>query len=301
MAEEGNGAERSSGRVPPLLTLVLVLVAGFGVVRVVRSDVRAQGFTRLDTRRSRILPLPGASDLPHFVDPRWERWLSAHLAELADVSVFDSEGLQAIVRDLEDLSFVAEVASPEVVWPDGLQVELRFERPVACLRVGGEFLCVSEEGTLLPGIWPTPPETLDGVLPVLSPGDAPGTRPGEWIEGDHRWDALCVARSLERHLARVDRARLGPIVIDARGAREASVREPGIVLDLEHRRRILFGRAPDGTAPGELPPEAKWESVSRGLAALAEGRDWSLLDVRWDEPQVVWRDDDPAPAPEGGE
>ena len=60
-------------------------------------------------------------------------------------------------------------------------------------------------------------------------------------------------------------------------------------LFIEDRRRIWFGRVPDGSAPGELPAADKWASVSRGMVALREGRSWSLLDVRWDDPQVVWQ------------
>ena len=41
------------------------------------------------------------------------------------------------------------MGTPEVVWPDGLKLDVRFERPVACLRVEGEFLCVSEAGALI--------------------------------------------------------------------------------------------------------------------------------------------------------
>jgi hypothetical protein len=66
------------------------------------------------------------------------------------------------------------------------------------------------------------------------------------------------------------------------------------VLWLEHGRRVNFGRTPDCGEPGELPAANKWDSLVRALKALrpttVDARDWSLLDVRWDVPDVLWRD-----------
>ena len=67
------------------------------------------------------------------------------------------------------------------------------------------------------------------------------------------------------------------------------ITEPGIVIDLEHRRRILFGRVPDGRSPGELPAAAKWQSVASALELLRRGEDWELVDVRWDQMTTQWR------------
>ena len=45
------------------------------------------------------------------------------------------------------------VAAPEVVWPDGLRIAVRFQSPVACLSVSGSYLPVAADGTVLSGSW----------------------------------------------------------------------------------------------------------------------------------------------------
>jgi hypothetical protein len=95
-------------------------------------------------------------------------------------------------------------------------------------------------------------------------------------------------------LAAEDFVVLGAPVIDATSARAASVSDPGVVLELEDGRRVLFGRAPNSGEPGELPVERKWASLAKAARALrpttVDHRDWSLLDVRWDIADVLWRD-----------
>ena len=71
------------------------------------------------------------------------------------------------------------------------------------------------------------------------------------------------------------------------------------MIDLEHRRRIRFGRAPDGRSPGELPAAVKWSAVSDGIELLRSGDDWALIDVRWDDPQTQRRAEERAEESEG--
>src|SRR5205085_8488086 len=102
-----------------------------------------------------------------------------------------------IVEEIARLPFVAQVGTPRVLWPDGLDLPLRLRRPVACILQGGEYTAVAEDGTILPGRWPTPPWIqLDagsaahlGFLPVIGPNDGalelaePGAR---LVEPRHR-------------------------------------------------------------------------------------------------------------------
>lgn len=267
--------------------LALVLL-GFAL-EALSESVADFGFTRIDTRRSRLELAPGA------VDPRWEEWLSGRLAAFGSVSTLDDEGLEALTASIAAAPFVAEVGRPSVLWPDGLSLELRLRQPVACIARGHDYLLVSHDGTILPGLWQGPPALEhDGtrcVLPVLGPLDTAfeHVQPGDFLTEPRHLDALRVAVSMERLLAATDRATLGPIVIDAERARQASVEEAGVRLWLEDRRLVLFGRAPWSEAPGELPAERKWASLSAGLERLRRGDpqlDWELLDVRWDRPTL---------------
>jgi hypothetical protein len=173
---------------------------------------------------------------------------------------------------------------------------------VACLRVGDGYLAVAEDGVVLPGEWRRPPWIASGWLPLLGPleetarGEDARTSPGRrLVEKRHR-DALSVAASMRAALSAEDFGTMGAPVIDATHARTASVEDPGVVLQIEEGRRVYFGRTPDCGEPGELPAAHKWAALVRALKALrpttVDGRDWSLLDVRWDVPDVLWRDRD---------
>ena len=52
---------------------------------------------------------------------------------------------------------------------------------------------------------------------------------------------------------------------------------------------MLFGRHPSSGEPGELAVETKWESVRAAVARLFDSErpvEWSLVDVRWDRPEL---------------
>lgn len=287
-----NSERDRSTWMPPLALFVLGGVAIVLVIRALAADVHAKGFVSINTLQSRVLPLDESSSLAGWIDPRWERSLSRFLAEFEDVSALDEDAIEGLVAEIGSLVFVAEVGTASVVWPDGLAVEIRFEKPVACLGVDGKFLTTSAAGLVLPGSWTSTPEIDGASLPILSAQaySRGELRPGVICQTRALVDALCVANSLDAELGLEDRRDLGPVVIDASRAPEASLKVPGIVLDLEFGRRILFGRAPDGLAPGELPAALKWESVARGVNALRGGLDWAILDVRWDEPRYVTRE-----------
>lgn len=281
-----------SARIPPLVFLILGGLIAVLVFRTLAADVHAKGFVSINTLRSRVLPREDSAALAGWIDPRWERSLSRFLAEFEDVSALDQAGIEGLVAEVESRIYVAEVGTASVVWPDGLSVEIRFERPVACVGIDGSFFTTSDAGLVLPGSWASVPDVDGAPLPVLSTQahSRSELRPGVTCQTRELDDALCVANSLAAELGFEDRRDLGPVVIDASRAREASLQVPGIVLDLEFGRRILFGRAPGGDAPGELPARLKWQSVKLGVDALRGGLDWAILDVRWDEARYVTRE-----------
>jgi hypothetical protein len=272
----------------------------------ISQGVKAAGFERIEPRSSR-LDVPG-----RFVDPRWQDLLRARLATLPPVSPHDRRGIERIAALVASLPFVAQVGEPSVLWPDGVDVPLRLRRAAACVRVGNEFMTVAEDGTILPGRWPTPTwvELLpahgsapakEGFLPVIGPNDGAfdDARAGDRLTQPRHVDALAVALSMRAALAKEDFELLGPPLIDATDSRRASVEVPGVVIRLEGRRTVWFGRAPGSGAVGERPVENKWKDLHvaaarlRGLDGVppsAEARDWSLLDVRWDTSDITWRD-----------
>lgn len=292
MAAGGEVPRDERANLPPVVLVVVFALLGIVTIRALTQDVAAKSFLAIDTRRSRVEPIRPGAGLAVWIDPRWERRLSNSLAELADVSVEDTDGIEAVVREIAAYPFVAEVGEPRVVWPDGVTVPVRFERPVACIAVDGEFLTTTSAARVLPGPWQFPPELSGMPLPILARDSfaRSDVRPGVDLEDRDLLDALAVVDSMEAWLSFEDRADLGPIVIDAMRAEETSLEEFGIVIDLEYERRIVFGRSPLAGEPGELPAANKWASVARGIDALRGGLDWSLLDVRWDEPNYVTHD-----------
>lgn len=266
------------------LALLALLLGAVGTYLLERS--RRAGLATIDTRRFVVRAL----DTPLL--PAWEDRLAALLARAGPLSAHDRAGLEEVARRVSELSFVAEVGTPEVVWPDGLSLPVRFHVPSANVRVGDVYLTVAEDGSVLTGASSLPHETHGVPLPVLGPldGALDRLRPGDRLVDDRHRDALAVAISLVRELTREERAALGRVLIDASRDEAPDGRPGGVLLDLEDRRRILFGRSPRGFHPGELPASVKWRHVARGLERLAGGEDWAVLDVRWDHFDVYTRE-----------
>jgi hypothetical protein len=263
-----------------------------------QRDVAAEGFATIETRRARIHAGAG------WFDPRWEEELARRVAACGPVSAGDRAGIARLADVVASLPFVSGAYAPEVLWPDGLRIEVDLHSPVACVRTEHEsFLPVAPDGTLLPGEWRVPPACGWGFLPriLLGGGSERALHPGDVLCGTAEMDALAVAVSLWAHLVPEDVAVLGRVVIDARKARQTSVEEPGTRILMEGGREILFGRSPNCDEPGELPPALKWQLVSRALALLParaaedEAVDWAQVDVRWDYGELAPRAE-PTPA-----
>ena len=189
------------------------------------------------------------------------------------------------------LSFVETVERCELSPRGELVLELALRKPVACIPAHGDFLLVDEDGVVLEGRWPLPPRLGSVPLPVFVADELfERARPGDWLAEPEHEDAIDVALSLAENLTVEERVQLGRIVIDAQRARRASIDEPGVRLALEGGREALFGRSPVSDEPGELAPATKWRSLARALALFAQdpvAHDWSLVDLRWDRPELV--------------
>lgn len=283
MGRSSPARRRSAGaHLPPWVPLVLALAGLAWAASRLARHADANGVATVDLRRYRL----HAAD--SWFAPAWQERLERVLAGGVELDLRDRDALRALTAELEALSFVAEVGAPEVLWPDGLSIPLRLHRPIACLAVGSGFLPVAEDGTVLAGFVRAPPDVADAWLPVLA-GAARDAAVGARLQEPAWIDGLAVARSMVDHLRVEDRRALGRVLIDARHDFAPDGLPGGVTIDLEDRRRILFGRSPAADAPGELPVALKWSAVAWAIEELREGRDWSLLDARWDEPVLFAR------------
>jgi len=296
---QGAGNSPSAGKVPLWIPLGVLAALVVWVCDGMSRGVEAAGFEIVDPRSSHLATAAG------FCDPRWDDAMRRSLATLPSTSIHDPAAIERIRASVAALPFVAGVGEATVIWPDSLDVPLRLRTPAACVRQGVEFLPVSTDGVLLPGRWPTPPwiatENSEGYLPVLGPNDGAfeRARPGDRLREPHHLDALSLAISMRAGLTKDDFQVIGPPLIDATAARLDPVLSPGVVVQLEGRRTLRFGRVPTTDAIGERPVELKWNDVRRAIECLRglrttpvaeNARDWALLDVRWDTSDITWRD-----------
>lgn len=226
-------------------------------------------------------------------DPRWESLFEAVAGAFPPLRADDRAGLGALARAIAALPFVAAVGEPRVV-AGALSFDLTLRVPVACVPQGERFQPVAADGTLLPGLWPAPPQVAGVPLPVLGPladGRAlfPHARAGDFLAEPRHLAALDVVRSLALALDPALRERMGSVLVDATDADPDFPGVPCVSLSLAGGRVVRFGRAPSSGAPGELAAEHKWAALREGLALLQRGDpalDWDRLDVRWDHPEL---------------
>lgn len=282
------------GRVPLWIPLALLLVLIGLAVRRIQADIRGSGFATVDTDE-----IFAEFDAP-WIDPRWRVELSAKIAERPAFAPDAGRTVQAILEDVAQLSFVEQAASARVRWPDAVEFYVQLRQPIACVQVGQKFLTVDRQGVLLSGTWTAPPYVSSGFLPVIGPNDGSFD---DWVAGmrlveRHHLAGLAIAGSMWEHFEPKARESLGRSLIDATAAEHTGPAEPGAKILLEGPRTIWFGRSPRDDSEGGLPNALKWQHLALALGVTDEtGRDWSLIDLRWDEPELVFNE----PAPAGAE
>ncbi len=267
-----------------LAAIALVVVLGWSHGARLRRASAAPSW--VDPLSARLLSMPA------WTDPRWIERLRETLRGEPPFALDDAATRERLCRELGRLSFVR---SARCEFRGGLRIELALRVPVACIRSGGAYLLVAEDGVLLEGSWPLPPRLGRTFLPVVGTlGDRlfRRPRPGDWLAEPEHADALEVALSMWAHLSPDERATLGRLVIDARASRAASVSVPGVELALEGERRALYGRPGGSDQPGELPAALKWRALERALELQRRdplGCDWERVDLRWDRPELALR------------
>lgn len=287
-SQERGHAISQRGRVPTWLILSLGAAALFIGAEMLGERMYEEG--RFEIELDRVL-IESESE-GAFIPGAWSEYVAARLSELERVFSDDPEAAARVAKELESLPMIRSVEATRVVIPDGLEIEVRLRRVVACVKTGEGFLPVSEDGVILPGFSVFPMSDGVGEAPLIAWDESlKDLRVGEELSLEQHFDALSVAVSMQKHLSPKVRASLGAIRIDASGAALASVTQPGVVVYLPERRAALFGRPPLHEYAGELPEEQKWEHLSRHLLELpSEGREWEVLDIRWDDADVLrWR------------
>lgn len=224
-----------------------------------------------------------------YIPGAWSEYVAARISVMGLVFSDDPEAAARVAKELESLPMIRSVEAARVVIPDGLEVEVRLRRIVACVKAGEGFLPVSEDGVILPGFSVSPMSDGVGAAPLIAWDESLiDLQVGEELSLEQHFDALSVALSMQKHLSPEVRASLGAIRIDASGAALASVTHPGVVVYLPERRAALFGRPPLHGYVGETPEEEKWAHLSRYLLEDPSGaREWEILDIRWDDADVL--------------
>jgi hypothetical protein len=262
--------------------MVFLAVAFVWVLNSLQMSAREKGVGVCELTRVRL------HHEPLYFGDAWQRRVERILRRRDRLDLSDLNAIAALRAELAELSFVEEVGEPEVIWPDGLVVPLRLREPAACIRVGDDFLPVADDGKVMAGYSYAPHEVYGAWLPILGPTDrllrAGLPSPGDFITDEALLAALKVAGSMQRNLLPREQRLLGRIVIDASHEMAPDGLPGGVRIDLEGKRRILFGRPPGGDFPGELPARLKWMAISQALGEGLDGAAWDLLDVRWEEP-----------------
>jgi len=278
-----------SGRVLAWVVLLLGAGAFFIGAELVGERLYAEG--HFEVEKSRVKIRGSAPDT--YVPDGWSEFVAAHLSTLEPVFVDDPDGVVRVVDKLESLSLFRSVGAHSLIWPDGIKVEVRLRRIVACVKTSGVFLPVSEDGVILPGRFVSPMSDGVGPVPLIAWDESlRNLRMGDYLSHERHFDALSVALSMQVHLPPEVRESLGSILIDAEEVELASVTNPGVVLYLSERRAVLWGRPPLMGHSGELPEEIKWDHLVEHLRVAAlGGREWEVLDIRWDRAEVLrWRE-----------
>ena len=287
-SQERGHAISQRGRVPTWLILSLGAAALFIGAEVLGERMYEEG--RFEIELDRVL-IEGRSEHA-YIPIAWSEFVAAELSGMKD-GVFsdDPEAAARVVAKLEALPMIRSVEATRMIIPDGLEVEVRLRRVVACVKAGGGFLPVSEDGVILPGFSVSPMSDGVDAAPLIAWDESlKDLSVGDELSLEQHFDALSVALSMQRHLSLEVRRRLGAIRIDASDAALASVIHPGVVVYLPGRRAALFGRPPLHGHAGEMSDELKWAHLSRHILEPPSGEgEWEILDIRWDDADVLRR------------
>lgn len=220
-------------------------------------DLASRPEYRVATREIRIVPAP-------------ERPVPANLLQQVseqsqlprDLSLLDNNLLPELTKAFEKHPWIAQVVSVRKSYPSAVTVEVRYRHPVGMVQVPGGRIPVDTMGFVLPSEDFDPSvlkqyPTIGGIKPT-------GTiRPGAvW-----RNPSLSAATRLAELLVpKWSSLQLEAIVVPSHV--ESATAASKIVLELRtlSGSRIIWGRAPGTTHPGELAPSQKLGRLEKYLS-----------------------------------
>ncbi len=177
-----------------------------------------------------------------------------------ELSVLDTELPRRLAEAFAGHPWIEQVIAVRNTWPASVTIELKYRRPVALIQVNDGFYAVDAKGVLLP---PSDfnQESLQQYLPVAGIASRPRGAAGQvWSD-----PAVLGAAKLADFLgARWKPLGLAGIEIPAGvGSKPDDLR---FELKTAGGSRILWGRIPGSTHPGELAARQKLGRLEKYIA-----------------------------------
>ncbi|QDT14011.1 cell division protein FtsQ/DivIB [Alienimonas californiensis] len=274
-----------------LLMLGLIPLCAAAVPWAIRQlpDLSAREEYRLTADRVRLEPPPPLAVPPNVV---------AQVLGEEPASILEDGLAERLADGFAKHPWVAGVERVEVLSPAAAVVRLRYRSPAAAVAAGDGLYPIDATGVLLPPADFTRPaaDALPRIGGIEStPGPAGTLWPDPAVAG-----AAAICAALAQDWERLDLAGVRPL--DASGARfwervrgtpdasedEASepAGDPRFELVTRAGSRILWGRPPGTTHPGELATDTKRLRLTRDLAGVlagerSRGPEWADL-TAWD-------------------
>lgn len=238
-----------SFRPGPLLALALLALGVFCWPILVKHVPRLDRRPEYRVSRSQVVIVEPPEWAPHdLVDQVFRR------GGLPDeLSLLDDELTGRLAAAFARHPWVRRVASVRKSLPARVSVELEFRRPTAMIRLPAGAYPVDAEGTLLPpeDFSASQAKRFPAIEGIVSLPQGPAGSP--W--GDpFVSEAAQLAAVLEPHW---ERYRLTAIVVPRRTTAEPAPDDVVMQLATEGGTRIVWGRSPGTSHPGELSVEQK--------------------------------------------
>jgi hypothetical protein len=246
----GNWLTRVVFQPPVLIVLAAVVSLPVLVPQLLRSfpDLRGRDEYTLTAQDIHILPL-----VPDWIPEDFvaQTLLDAGIQE--PFSVLDVDLSARLAAAFAVQPWVSRVVRVEKAAPAQVRVELEFHAPVAMVEVKQGFYPVGADGLLLPPADFTADDAAryPRIQGVLSTPDGPAGTP--W--GDV--GVVGAARLAEVLVPIWQRLGLGAILVPKREQAEVPLDSLNYVVLTPGGSRIIWGRAPGSSHPGELAPEQK--------------------------------------------
>lgn len=178
------------------------------------------------------------------------------------LSVLDPELPRLLAEAFSRHPWVENVVSVHNVFPATVSIELTYRRPVALVQVEDGFYAVDSKGSLLPP-QDFDESALEKYVPVLGIHSRPQKAAGRlWND-----PAVLGAAQLADFLGvRWKSLGLSAIEVSSGSGADASLEHLTFTLRTQEGSRILWGRVPGSSHPGELAAHQKLGRLEKYLA-----------------------------------